>query len=291
LDASFARCRWRDLADHAYEIGGALDTQHIVTKTFDLGSTFTFRVPRLYFGLVVDSFTGTPANVVIHTNADPSDLAGADMVRQLRQVLKATPTQFYIVNKVAAAGKTLTVRYLTKFEQADPGSQLGQLVNTDGSAIDPATEDKQDDLIATIGEVQESPTQYTLLDRLKSIWSSIGEVQESPTQYTLLDRLKSIWRGVARVTTPTIYHVTITDADAEYTQALPANTKKFAIHLQDYSGFRLAFETGKVAAPTAPYLTYPSGCEYFLDGADLTDNTIYIAAPAASKVAEIEVWT
>ena len=268
MDASFARCRWRDLADHAYEIGGALDTQHIVTKTFDLGSTFTFRVPRLYFGLVVDSFTGTPANVVIHTNADPSDLAGADMVRQLRQVLKATPTQFYIVNKVAAAGKTLTVRYLTKFEQADPGSQLGQLVNTDGSAIDPATEDKQDDLIATI-----------------------GEVQESPTQYTLLDRLKSIWRGVARVTTPTIYHVTITDADAEYTQALPANTKKFAIHLQDYSGFRLAFETGKVAAPTAPYLTYPSGCEYFLDGADLTDNTIYIAAPAASKVAEIEVWT
>lgn len=268
-----------------------MDNQQILVKTFDLGSAFTFRVPYLLNGIVVDSFTGTPANVVLHSNPEPDDVSGADMVRQKRSWLKATQTQFYIVNKVADEGKTLTLRYLTKFEQADPGSQLGQLVDTDGTAINPATEDKQDDLIDTIGEVQASPTQYTLLDRLKSIFSSIGEVQESPTQYTLLDRLKSLMGYVAPATTPTVYNVTLTLADTEYSQALPTGTKKVAIHLQDQAAFRIAFETGKVATPTAPVLSYPAGCEYFIERLSLTGATLYIASPAAAKTAEVEVWT
>lgn len=267
-----------------------MTAQQILTKTFDLGSTFVFRVPYLVYGLVVDNFNGTPAYVVVHSNPEPDDTSGADMVRQKRTWLKANQTQWYIVNKTAEAGKTLTIRYLTKFEQTDPGSQLGQLVDTDGTAINPATEDKQDDLIAIVGEIDASPTQYTLLDRLKSIFSSIGEVQESPTQYTLLDRLKSIMGYVAPATTPTVYHVTLTDADFEYSQALPSGTKKVAIHLQDNTAFRLAFETGKVATPTAPYISYPAGCEYFVEGVLLTGATVYLAAPAASKTAEIEVW-
>lgn len=104
------------------------------------------------------------------------------------------------------------------------------LQNSSDDIIDPATEDKQDDIIEILGEVQASPTENTVLDRLKdlltdivlssgtnnignvnllniadsiidpategkqdSIISILGEVQASPTENTVLDRLKDIF--------------------------------------------------------------------------------------------------
>ena len=39
-------------------------------------------------------------------------------------------------------------------------------------------------------------------------------------------------------TTPTKYALALTLADTEYSQALPANTKKFRIHLRDFATFQ-----------------------------------------------------
>uniref|UniRef100_A0A6M3KG46 Tail protein n=1 Tax=viral metagenome TaxID=1070528 RepID=A0A6M3KG46_9ZZZZ len=91
-------------------------------------------------------------------------------------------------------------------------------------------------------------------------------------------------------TTPTIYNVTLTSADTEYSQALSANTKKFAVHLRDYSAFRFAYVTGKVAAPTAPYETIPSGSEKVEELIQPAAITLYFASAAAGKIAEIEEW-
>ena len=92
-------------------------------------------------------------------------------------------------------------------------------------------------------------------------------------------------------TTATKYALALTAADTEYFQALPANTKKFRIHLRDYATFRLAYVTGKVADSVDPYETIPAGSEKYEDGLNLSALTVYLASPVATKVAEIEVWS
>lgn len=97
-------------------------------------------------------------------------------------------------------------------------------------------------------------------------------------------------KKVNKATTPTKYALTITNADTEYSQALPANTKQFSVHLRDMSAFRIAYETGKVATPTDLYETVPAGSEKYIENIEPSSLTLYIAAPAGTKVAEIEAW-
>jgi len=93
----------------------------------------------------------------------------------------------------------------------------------------------------------------------------------------------------APATKPTIYNVTMTLADTEYSQALPAKTKKFTIHTRDGTAFRLAYETGKVATPTEPYFSIPASAIKSEDNLT-TAVTLYFACAAAAKVIEIEAW-
>lgn len=91
-------------------------------------------------------------------------------------------------------------------------------------------------------------------------------------------------------TTVTKYALTITSADTEYSQALPANTKQFSVHLRDMAAFRLAYVTGKVATPTNPFETVPAGSEKYVENIQPSALTLYIASPVATKTAEIEAW-
>lgn len=92
------------------------------------------------------------------------------------------------------------------------------------------------------------------------------------------------------LSTPTLYAVAMAGADTEYSQALPANTKKFTIKLRDGTGFRLAFVTGKVATPVDPYFTVDPGLGYSEDGLRLAATTLYFASDVAGKTAEIIAW-
>ena len=98
--------------------------------------------------------------------------------------------------------------------------------------------------------------------------------------------------SVELATTPVIYNVTMTSADTEYSQALPANTKMFEFGCRE-TGFdvRYAFETGKVAASVLPYKTLPAGVIKTVDRLNLSSVTIYIACSTAGKIMEIEAWT
>ena len=95
---------------------------------------------------------------------------------------------------------------------------------------------------------------------------------------------------------PTIYNVTMTLADTEYSQQISQYTKQFMVHTRDESSFRLAFETGYVATPTAPYLTIPVNARYFEDKVFLRvqttdwDGTLYFASDSAGKYIEIVEW-
>lgn len=93
--------------------------------------------------------------------------------------------------------------------------------------------------------------------------------------------------------TPVVYNVTMTSADTEYSQALPANCRYFTISVQDGTTFRLAFVTGKVATPTAPWIqllanqAYNSPEKMLLGPA----TTLYFACGSAGKKVQIIAWT
>ena len=96
-------------------------------------------------------------------------------------------------------------------------------------------------------------------------------------------------RSIGRI--PTIYNVTLTLANTEYSQALNLGTKKFMISERNGNAFRWAFETGRVATPTEPYETVLSNQMYWEDHVNLVNVTVYLAAPIAGRVIEIIVWT
>jgi hypothetical protein len=98
------------------------------------------------------------------------------------------------------------------------------------------------------------------------------------------------------VTTITLYHVTLTNADTEYSQALPANTRHISVMIMDgvsTDNFRVAYVTNKVATPTAPYLKFAQNMQYVSPdiNVQLASSTIYIASSVGSKTAIIEVWS
>lgn len=92
------------------------------------------------------------------------------------------------------------------------------------------------------------------------------------------------------VTAPTVYNVTLTLANTEYGQALPDNTKQFRFRCRTSFDVRFAFETGKVATPTAPYLTLPADNNYSAGDLNLSDGVLYLASSEAGVVVEVEVW-
>lgn len=88
----------------------------------------------------------------------------------------------------------------------------------------------------------------------------------------------------------TIFNVTLTNADTEYSQILPTNTKAISFQARTSVAIRFSFETGKVATPTAPYGTIKSGDAYDQSDINLTNNTLYLASSIGGTVVEIVVW-
>lgn len=89
---------------------------------------------------------------------------------------------------------------------------------------------------------------------------------------------------------PIIYNITLTVADTEYSQALPSSTREFRVRCRTLFDVRYAWETGKVAAPAAPYATILSGLEYRGDNSDITGKSLFLASSEAGVIVEIEVW-
>jgi hypothetical protein len=86
------------------------------------------------------------------------------------------------------------------------------------------------------------------------------------------------------------YNVTLTDADTEYSQALPTGCRAVAFRCRTAHAVRFAWETGKVATPTAPYQTLKAGGEYWKDHIN-ADLTLYLAGDEDGLIVEIEAWS
>jgi len=88
-------------------------------------------------------------------------------------------------------------------------------------------------------------------------------------------------------TTPTIYNVTMTLANTEYSQALPANTRKFLIKCRTSFAIKLAFVSGQSGTN---YITIPADQAYWEDHILVSNLTLYFQCATAGQVAEIIVW-
>ncbi len=98
-------------------------------------------------------------------------------------------------------------------------------------------------------------------------------------------------KKINKATTPVIYNVTMTLADTEYFQALPANTKKYTIQTRDGTAFRMAFETLKVALPTEPYFSIGTDGFHHEDLIEPASLTLFFGCGEALKVIEILAWS
>ena len=88
-------------------------------------------------------------------------------------------------------------------------------------------------------------------------------------------------------TTITIYNLTLTNADTEYSQALPASTKQFFIKLRSQSAScRLAFISGQ-AGSGGTHIKIPANGYLSPAGLNFAATTLYIESPSSGKVAEI----
>lgn len=112
-----------------------------------------------------------------------------------------------------------------------------------------------------------------------------------PTTKALLVKWVGSIPGISMASTPVIYNVSMTLADTEYSQALPAGTKKFLLHTRDGSAFRLAFETGRVAGAIEPYFTVPVNTSYSEDLIEATGLILYFSSSSSNLTLEIIAWT
>lgn len=89
----------------------------------------------------------------------------------------------------------------------------------------------------------------------------------------------------------TCYNVTLTNADTEYSQALPTGCRYFTMQARTSAAVRWTFETGKVATPTAPYMTMKAGG--WNSSPELykaTGKTLYLGTASAGTVVEIMAY-
>lgn len=93
-------------------------------------------------------------------------------------------------------------------------------------------------------------------------------------------------------TFPSLNSLTLTNADTEYSLVIPRGTKKFSVFTNHASGaFRFAWESGKVASPTEPYVNVANGLSYTEEDLDTKENlTMYLASSTAGLVVVVSYW-
>ena len=248
--------------------------------------------------LVVGDFIGVASitgSCTLRVNERNNDAINLQIVRRTK-----TPFYRFFITNTAQAGKSVTL-YIggdASFE-IDVVGRIG-IVNVAGTDINPATEDTLATLALESGGNLETiagvdfATQTTLnlikakTDNLDVALSLIKAKTDN------LDIALTALRDALLLpaTTPVIYNVEMTSEDTEYSQALPSGTKKFSIAMiENDTAFRVAFVTGKVATPTAPYKPVPIAQEYYEESVNLTGKTLYFACSTAGKNVVIIAWT
>jgi len=120
-----------------------------------------------------------------------------------------------------------------------------------------------------------------------------GTVDLGATTLTALETVTAVISGTVitaevEAQNPFTYNTTMTSASTEYSQALPAGTKKFSMQCRTAFNVQLSFDVGQSGVT---YTTIKAGTNYFEDNVDLPSTTAYFQCADANKVFEILAWT
>jgi len=131
----------------------------------------------------------------------------------------------------------------------------------------------------------------TIASRLDITLSALRDALKGASNKDFSTLETELDKKADEATTPNEYTVTLTNADTEYSQALPAGTKALEFWARESVDIRFAFTSGKVATPTEPYFTLRSGGVYYKENINLTGKTLYLASSTAGSHVEIIAWT
>lgn len=92
-------------------------------------------------------------------------------------------------------------------------------------------------------------------------------------------------------TTISSTNVVLTNANTEYSHALPNNMQQIRFRARTGVDVRYAWESGKVATLVAPYSTLPAGMGFSGDALSFTGKTLYFATSISSTIVEMEMLT
>ena len=115
-------------------------------------------------------------------------------------------------------------------------------------------------------------------------------VDNLPADPATATRQTTLNTSVQRLTavTPVIYNVTMTVAGTEYSQALPANVKKFSVKCRTNVPVQLCFVA---AGSDTLFITIPPGQTYWEDNLYRAALTLYFDCETAAQVLEIVAWS
>lgn len=131
------------------------------------------------------------------------------------------------------------------------------------------------------------PTGAATEATLAELSARVGD-ETSPAAGSVNKQLETLLTAILyRATAPAIYNVTMTSADTEYSQAMPANCKKFCIKCRGEYDIKLAFTENESGTT---YITIPSGQCYWDDLIRDASLTLYFQCATAGQVAEITAW-
>ena len=168
---------------------------------------------------------------------------------------------------------------------AGGGYEVVGLKNVADDRINPATETTLLNLLYgstfnnVVGEVQTSPTQYTVLDRLKTInttLDNIGEVQVNPTTNTVLGRLKDLLTGIVLSSGTAIIgkfgidQTTPGTTNGVYVNNTPDVKNKYVLPLATNTTSTLTL----TSASTAYQITEP-GSDFMVTYCNMSDTDMY----------------
>ena len=86
---------------------------------------------------------------------------------------------------------------------------------------------------------------------------------------------------------PVIYNLTLTNADTEYAQVLPAKTIKYALQCRTANDVKLSFVSGESGSK---FITIHSGKSFSQVLVQDSLPTLYLQSGTAGVVVEIIVW-
>jgi len=105
-------------------------------------------------------------------------------------------------------------------------------------------------------------------------------------QSSLVSSVDSV--AVVNAVSPTIYNLTLTNANTEYSQTLPSNTTKYVIQCRSDDDIKMSFTSGESGTK---YITIHGGQSYWEDLIKPSSLTLYFQSSTAGVVVEIIAWT